>query len=189
MKNIYEILESCGITMAEDAKQDFEKQLFASYKSAAEVEKKDTKITLLQQELDTARSTLQQLEQTDPEELKSRIAELEEQLSQKEQSYAQALAERDFTACLDAAIKDAKGRNPKAILALLDREALRESENRQQDILAAVEALKKSDGYLFEDQDTPPLYARGTGSFAGAQKKMPATLAGALKERFEKERK
>ena len=160
MKNIYEILADYGIAVDEEHRGDFEKQLFSSYKSAAEMEKKDGK-----------------------------IAQLEEELAKKDQLHANELAQRDFSRMLDSAISGAKGRNAKAILALLDTQALKNAEDPQQAAKDALENLRKTDGYLFEQTKLPPLYARGTGADTGAQKKAPATLAGALQERFNNERK
>ncbi len=160
MKNIYEILADYGIAVEEEHRGKFERQLFGSYKSAAEMEKKDAK-----------------------------IAQLEEALTQKDQHHARELADREFSRLLDTAISGAKGRNQKAILALLDTEALKNAEDPAKATQEAIDQLRKSDGYLFEQTKTPPLYARGTGADTGAQKKAPATLAGALQERFNNERK
>ena len=52
-------------------------------------------------------------------------------------------------------------------------------------IEAALESLKKESRYLFEG-DVPPPYARGTGAYSGPQEKHPTTLAGALREKFER---
>ena len=90
-----------------------------------------------------------------------------------------------FQGVLDSAIAAAKGRNPKAITALLDVETLRGSEDQQKAITEALEGLKKESSYLFEEAGTPPPYARGTGTGNPA----PAatdTLAGALRERYNK---
>ena len=61
----------------------------------------------------------------------------------------------------------------------------RESENQQQAIEEALTALKQESRYLF-DGDVPPSYARGTGAYSGTQEKHPTTLAGALREKFER---
>ena len=88
-----------------------------------------------------------------------------------------------FQGVLDSAITAAKGRNTKAITALLDVDALRESEDQQKAINEALEGLKKDNGFLFDTEGTPPPYAPGTG--AGKQPPAaPETLAGALRERF-----
>ena len=90
-----------------------------------------------------------------------------------------------FQNILDAAITGAKGKNAKAITALLDVETLRGSEDQQTAINAALEALKKDSGYLFEDEKMPPRYAPNTGKGTPPGEK-PATLADALRERFAK---
>ena len=113
-----------------------------------------------------------------------------------QEKYNQAVAQHEtqlrqlrFDSVLEQAILLAKGRNAKAITALLDVEALQKSENLQEDVNGALETLKKDHGYLFHSPQRPPLYARGTGSQTGAEDRAPTSLAGALKERFEKERK
>ncbi|MBQ7340910.1 MAG: phage scaffolding protein [Oscillospiraceae bacterium] len=113
----------------------------------------------------------------------------QEKYNQAVAQHQKELSDITFQSQLDLAILQAKGRSPKAITALLDLEALKKSENRQSDVEEALLTLKKESGYLFESDPTPPPYARGTGAFTGTETKAPATLAGALKERFEKERK
>ena len=101
-------------------------------------------------------------------------------------AHEKQLADMAFTGLLQEAIAAARGRSVKAITALLDVEALKGSEDRRGAVEAALQKLKKDSGYLFEPQQTPPPYARGTGAGTGAEYERPATLAGALRERFEK---
>ena len=60
-----------------------------------------------------------------------------------------------FDAQLDSAIGKVKGRNTKAIKALLDVDALRASKDPDKDISAALEQLAKDSDYLF-DTGNPP---------------------------------
>ena len=70
-----------------------------------------------------------------------------------------------FDGILKDAITAAKGKSDKAIRALLDVDTLKASKNQANDIKAALEALQKESGYLFDDdQGVPPPYAAGTGS-------------------------
>ena len=94
------------------------------------------------------------------------------------------LAGVKFQGILDNAIVAARGRNAKAITAMLDLDALRESEDQQAAINTALEDLKKESGYLFEEAGTPPPYARGTGT-GKTDPAAPATLAGALHEKYD----
>ena len=109
----------------------------------------------------------------------------EEKYNRAMDDHKAQLAQLAFQKTLDEEITKARGRNAKAITALLDVDALKESENQQQAIEAALNALKQESRYLF-DGDVPPPYARGTGAYSGAQEKHPTTLAGALREKFER---
>ena len=55
----------------------------------------------------------------------------------------------------------------------------------KEDFKGALDELKHNSRYLF-DGDVPPPYARGTGAYHGSQEKHPTTLAGALREKFER---
>lgn len=108
---------------------------------------------------------------------------------QWEDKYRQAMAESEkamqqmrFESHLKGAIGQEKGKNAKAITALLDVENLKDADEAA--VLAAVQAVKKECGYLFEAA-MPPAYAEGTGVTA-PETRGPATLAEALRERFER---
>lgn len=134
----------------------------------------------------------------DYEDMKSQLAALqqdqtfaeaakawEEKYNQAVEDHKQQIASMAFDRALGEGIVKARGRNAKAITALLDVDALKASENQEDAIEAALETLKKDNRYLFEG-DVPPPYARGTGAYNGAQDKHPTTLAGALREKFER---
>ena len=109
----------------------------------------------------------------------------EEKYNRAVEDHKQELASMAFEKALGEGIVKARGRNARAITALLDVDALKASENQADAIEAALEDLKKDSRYLFEG-DVPPPYARGTGAYHGAQEKHPTTLAGALREKFER---
>lgn len=67
-----------------------------------------------------------------------------------------------FNAALDGAIKDAHGRNAKAIRALIDVDALEHSEKQAEDIKAALEACAKDNPWAFvSDEDTQKQVSTG----------------------------
>jgi hypothetical protein len=90
-----------------------------------------------------------------------------------------------FQGVLNSAITGAKGKNIKAITALLDVDALRGSEDQAKAINEALENLKKESGYLFDGEQTPPPYARGTGTGNPPAAAAPS-LATALREKYSK---
>ena len=128
----------------------------------------------------------------DIEAVKARYADSEGAAGAWEEKYNQALAAHRqemadvvFGHNLEKAILAANGRNAKAITALLDVDALKASENQQTALEEALQALKQECSYLFR-AETPPPYARGTGAAVPEEHKGPATLAGALLEKFER---
>ena len=98
-----------------------------------------------------------------------------------EQAHQTQLAELQLQHQVSEAVHKAGGRSVKAISAMLDMDAIRQSQNVQAALTEALEALKKDSGYLFQSP-MPPQYARFTGT--QEQPVKANTLAGALKERM-----
>ena len=109
----------------------------------------------------------------------------EEKYHRTVEEHRKELAQMEFDRELHLGIQNAQGRNAKAIAALLDVESLKESENQTDAIARALENLKKDCRYLFGG-DVPPPYARATGAYQCQQESRPTTLAGALREKFER---
>ncbi len=101
------------------------------------------------EQLDTATSELDKFKDIKPDELRSTIDSLKNQLQAKEDEYRAKEAERAFAGDVENAIKAAGGRNTKAVMALLDLEALKASKNQKEDISSALENVKKENGYMF----------------------------------------
>lgn len=164
MKDIYEILKAHGVELAESFdKKAFEKELFANYKTVAEFDKKEAKITELTDKLTTATEGLKKFDGVDVDKLNGEIEKLNQSLKDKDTEWANKLAGIEFDNAIDAAITSAKGKNAKAIKALLDIEALKASQNRDVDVKTAIEAVKKDNDYLFEAEKKKGQYAGGTG--------------------------
>lgn len=164
MKNIYDILTEYGLTVPEDKKPEFDKAVAENYKTVADYDKQTGKVTTLTDQLKTATDGLKAFEGVDVNDLKGQITTLTGNLATKDAEYQTKLADMEFSGLLDAAITTAKGRNPKALRGLLDVDTLKASKNQSDDIKAALDKLKESDGYLFDDATTPPPYAGGTGT-------------------------
>lgn len=120
----------------------------------------------IKSQLQTARDGLKAFEGVDVKDLQGQITKLQGDLATKDKEMQAKLDGLEFEGALKEAISAAKGRNAKAIMALLDVETLKKSKNRTDDIKTALEGLKKDSGYLFEnEQETPPPYAAGAGSY------------------------
>ena len=115
---------------------------------------------------------------------KQAAAQWEEKDTQAVNTHAQQLQQLEFDTLVKDAVNASRGRNIKAITALLDVPALQQSQDPGAAVQEAVSKLKEENPYLFDSQTTPPPYARGTGTGAGLQDTYPQTLAGALKEKY-----
>lgn len=112
----------------------------------------------------------------DYDSMKTQLAEANTKLSgydpewkakaeQAEKDAAAKIADMQFDGLLTGAVSAAKGKNAKAIRALLDVDALKASKNQEADIKTALEALAKDNGYLFDTEPVPPpIGAPGTGT-------------------------
>ena len=185
MENIHAILEKYGVTVAEDKKADFDKAVAENYKTIADFGKVTAARDNFKSQLDNATNSLKEFEGVNVEDLKGKITSLTNDLNTQKTKYEQQLADLDFENALDLAITGKKGKSVKAVKALLDVDALKASKKQREDIDAALETLKKDNGYLFdEDNNTPPPYAGGTGRKQNPNGDM--TLRSALSEKFSK---
>ena len=122
----------------------------------------------IKQQLTEAQTTLQEIQQNGQtiEAAQQNARNWEQKYNDAVAAHQKELADREFQQKMEGAITGAKGRNAKAIMALLDMDTLKESKNQEADIKAALEGLQKDSGYLFGSEETPPAYAAGTGTGA-----------------------
>ena len=118
----------------------------------------------LKTQLDEAQRTIQGFKDQDIEGVRKSAKDWEEKYNQAVKDHAAKLADMAFDRKLEDAITGAKGKNTKAIKALLDVDTLKASKNQDADIKAAMDALQKDSGYLFGDVGNPPPYSAGAGT-------------------------
>ena len=143
----------------------------------------------LKTQLQTAKDGLKAFEGVDVKDLQGQITKLQQDLADKDTAHKTELANMAFDRALEGAITAAKGRSVKAILGELGSDkiaALRESKNQEADIKTALEALQKDSGYLFDTDPVPPNFPAGTGTQPNQPTVATGSLAGALRERYDK---
>ena len=116
----------------------------------------------------------------DIETIRKSAKDWEDKYNKAIEDHKNQLADMAFDRALDTAITGARGRNSKAIKALLDMATLTGSKNQEADIKAALEGLKKDSGYLFEEAGTPPPYSAGAGTGGTGGYSADATLRAAM---------
>ena len=167
MKNIHTILSELGITIPEDKKAEFDKAVAENYKTAAEFEKKVKRLTedldTANERADTAETTLKGFEGKDFEAITKERDEWKRKHEEQEAAHKRETEEREFNEILSSAITEAKGKNAKAITALLDLDKLRGSRNQQADIKAALDSLRTDSSYLFDDNGGQARFAQPGG--------------------------
>lgn len=177
MKNIETILKELGIELTDEQKEKLKKEHNENYKTIKEYQDKVDKIETLEktvktteETLKTAQEDLKKFEGVDTEGLNKKIAELEKTITDNESSYKAKIEERDFNDLIEKAIAGKKGVNAKAIMALLDIDALKASKNQAQDIESQLEALAKAENskMLFGEPEPKNV---GKGSSAGEVRK------------------
>ncbi len=135
----------------------------------------------IKEQLDEAQKTIKGFQDQDIEGVRKSAQEWEDKYNQAVKDHEAKLADMAFDRKLEDAITGAKGRNAKAIKALLDVDTLKASKNQDADIKAAMDALQKDSGYLFGAESNPPHYSggTGTGAYQGVQDSS-ATLRAAM---------
>ena len=152
MKNIHTILSEVGITIPEDKKADFDKAVAENYKTSAEFEKKVNRLSddlaAEKKRADDAVETLKGFEGKDFDAITRDRDEWKKKHDDAIAEHKRQQDEREFTSALESAITEAKGKNTKAIMALLDLDSLRISKNQEKDIKAALDSMRTESGYL-----------------------------------------
>lgn len=119
---------------------------------------------ILKKQLGEAQNTIKGLESQDIEGARQSARDWEEKYNQAIKDHNAKLADMAFDKDLEDGIAKAKGKNAKAIKALLDVDALKKSTNRAADIDAALKDVAKENDYLFDAGGNPPPYSSGAGT-------------------------
>lgn len=173
MKNIFEIMKEYGLEVPEDKKKDFEKAVLENYKTMTDYDNQAKKLDAANETIkanDTAMKDLQGkldgFKDVDVSGLNQRIKDLETEKANIQRDYDAKIADRDFNDLVKESIAAVKGKNPKAITALLDVETLKASKNQREDIAAALKVLTEAEDskMLFGAPEPNPV---GTGNLIG----------------------
>lgn len=105
---------------------------------------------------------------TGNDELKAQIEELQAKNQQIQEEYETKIQKQQFDFALESALRDAKAKNPKAVRALLDTEAIKFVDGKLVGLEEQLKALKETDDYLFVPDGlrgkTPPGAQNPTGN-------------------------
>ncbi len=145
MKNFEQILSDAGVELTDEQKTAISKEMGENYKTIADWQKQHDKVQNLTEQLNSTKEALSKFEGVDADALNKQIETLKADLEQKDKDYQTQIADRDFNDILKDSIATAKGKNAKAITALLDIDALKASKNQKEDIAAALKVLAEAE--------------------------------------------
>lgn len=153
MENILKILEGLGIEVPDDKQAELNKKVAENYKTKAEF---DNKVEKMQGDLDaakerakTAEDTLKGFEGKDFDTITRDRDEWKTKYETMVREEQEAREKKELDEAIENAIKEAKGKNAKAILANLDMEAIKASKNRDKDIASQLKTLAESEETAF----------------------------------------
>lgn len=166
MKNFEQILSDAGVELTDEQKTTITKEMGENYKTVADWQKQHDKVQTLEETLKTTKEELAKFDGVDTAALNKQIADLKSDLEKKDTEYQNQIADRDFQDMLKESIATAKGKNAKAITALLDVDALKTSKNQKEDIAAALKTLAEAEDSKMLFGDPEPTVV-GTGNPIG----------------------
>ena len=150
-----EALVALGVP--EEAAAKVLKAISDGYIEKSRLDESEKSVKSLTAQLTERDSQLEALKKSsgDNAELKKQIEALQQQNAEQLKAHSAEIAKLKLDNALEAALTAAGAKNNKAVRSLIDAEKLKLAEDGSLDGLKdQLEAIKKSDGYLFEDK--PP---------------------------------
>ena len=114
------------------------------------------------------------------EELQQQLTDLQGKYDTDKAGLEEKIKKQTFDYALERALSDAKAKNPKAVKALLNTEAIKLDGEKLLGLEEQLKTLTESDGYLFaeKDADTPPI-VKGAKPAEGNKGTTPPESVGA----------
>ena len=166
-----EILKKCGIE--EEKTSEIVKAMNEAKIYTTNLENIDIRYSKLQEqnkELKDANKNYEtqladfQKNNADVEALTKLVEQLQLSNKELEASHKQDMDKLQFDFALEGALNNAKSKNNKALMALLDMNSIKYQEGKLEGLQEQIEALQKDASYLF-DLNTAPANTGGLGNF------------------------
>lgn len=147
--SLFELLAKHGIEVPEEKKQGLETEFAKSYKESHELEELKTELEEVKGQLSEANQQIAGFKELDIEGVKQKAAEWEQKYNQAAENSAREIEQLKFDFALDRELTKAQARNPKAVKALLDRDALKYDKGKIIGLEEQLETLKKNEDSAF----------------------------------------
>lgn len=147
--SLFELLAKHGIEVPEEKKQGLETEFSESYREAQEFKELNTELEGIKGQLSQANEQIAGFKELDIEGVKQKAAEWEQKYNQAAENSAREIEQLKFDFALDKELTKAQARNPKAVKALLDRDALKYDKGKIIGLEEQLETLKKNGDSAF----------------------------------------
>lgn len=147
--SLFELLAKHGIEVPEEKKQGLETEFSESYREAQELMELNTELEGIKGQLSQANEQIAGFKELDIEGVKQKAAEWEQKYNQAAENSAREIEQLKFDFALDRELTKAQARNPKAVKALLDRDALKYDKGKIIGLEEQLETLKKNEDSAF----------------------------------------
>lgn len=147
--SLFELLAKHGIEVPEEKKQGLETDFSESYREAQELMELNTELEGVKGQLSQANEQIAGFKELDIEGVKQKAAEWEQKYNQAAENSAREIEQLKFDFALDRELTKAQARNPKAVKALLDRDALKYDKGKIIGLEEQLETLKKNEDSAF----------------------------------------
>lgn len=163
-----EDLEALGLSKEQiDSVLDMHHKEYDPVKKDLETAQKDLesekeKTSTQETTIKDLKKDLEEFKDADVSGMKQKIADLEKDIQTKDETHQKEIADRDFNDILKDSIASAKGKNAKAITALLDIDTLKTSKNQKEDIASALKELAEAeDSRMLFGEPEPTITGNG----------------------------
>lgn len=147
--SLFKLLAKHGIEVPEEKKQGLETEFSESYREAQEFKELNTELEGIKGQLSQANEQIAGFKELDIEGVKQKAAEWEQKYNQAAENSAREIEQLKFDFALDRELTKAQARNPKAVKALLDRDALKYDKGKIIGLEEQLETLKKKEDSAF----------------------------------------
>lgn len=154
--------EILGESYTEEIDKKVSAEIGKGFVSKSNFDAKNEALKLAQEQLTEANGQIEKFKGMDIEGIQAAADEWKKKAEKAEEDRKNQIASIQFDTMLNSAISSVKGRNAKAIKALLDTDTLKASKNQADDLNKALEALKSENSYLFDDEKPVPTFSGPT---------------------------
>lgn len=189
MKNIIDICKDFGFEVPKEQHADFLKAVNGEYKTIAEYDKVQGKLTAAIKRAETAEEALNGFDGIDPADVQRQLDEANRKVKEAQESAQKQLDERDFNDALRGeldGIKFSSAAARKAVEAEIRDAGLKLKNGKILGLGDLIDQMKKDDASAFVDEKNPPARFTGPANNNGGEPKKPTVAELAAMSRDER---